>query len=147
MPAQMMRLRMPSGSRRTLLERAGFLWKRLSFNTRYAFKSALRNKGRFIAVLLGMCGSCALLTFALGIFNSSEYTQKAYFDDFANYDALIEISPLPLEMKHPVQDHLDEVNKHCFACDVNDEEYPMYLVKKLDMQRIDLGLLRRRHNP
>lgn len=143
MPAQMMRLRMPSGSRRTLLERAGFLWKRLSFNTRYAFKSALRNKGRFIAVLLGMCGSCALLTFALGIFNSSEYTQKAYFDEFANYDALIEISPLPLEMKHPVQDYLDEVNKALvLPVTVNDEEYPMYVVEKsFDMQRIDLGLI------
>lgn len=139
MPAQMMRPRMPSGGRKILLEKVTFLWSRLSFNTRYAFKSALRNKGRFMAVLLGMCGSCALLTFALGTFNSSEYTQKTYFDDFANYDVLVEFSPMPLEMTHPVQEYLDEISRALvLPVKVDGEEYPLFVVEKsFDMQHID----------
>ncbi|MGE5614704.1 MAG: ABC transporter permease [Bacillota bacterium] len=138
-PAQLMRPRMPSGGKRILLEKATFFWNRLSFNTRYAFKSALRNKGRFLAVLLGMCGSCALLTFALGFFNSVKYTQKAYFDDFANYDILIGIGPIPLEVTHPAEKSLDEVNRALvLPVRIDGEEYPLYVVEEsFDMQHID----------
>lgn len=139
MPAEMMRMRMPSGSKKIMIERIKILWNRLSFNTRYALKSALRNKGRFFAVLLGMCGSCALITFALGIFNSAEYTQKVYFDGFTNYDVLIEIGPMPFEMKHPVEEHLGEVNRALsLPVKIDGEIYKLYVVdKNFDMQRID----------
>jgi len=143
MPAEMMRPRMPSSGRKVLLERAAFIWRRLSFNTRYALKSALRNKGRFMAVLLGICGSCALLTFALGIFNSAEYTQKAYFDDFANYDVLIEISPMPLEISHPVREHLGEINRAlALPVNIRGDDYRLFVVEDgFDMQRIDTRLI------
>jgi len=142
MPAALMRPRMPSGSKRLLLERAAPLWKRLSFNTRYALKSTLRNKGRFLAVLLGMCGSCALLVFALGFFNSAAYTQRAYFEDFARYDALIEVSPTPLTAENPVERSLEEVNRAlAMAVTINGKECRLFVVQdNFNMQRIDTSL-------
>lgn len=140
MPAELMRSRMPSGGKQILMERATFLWRRISFNTRYALKSTLRNKGRFVAVLLGMCGSCALLTFALGFFNSAEYTQNSYFDDFVHYDALIELSPMPLEMEHPVEQHLDESSRALvLPAVIREKEYPLFVVQdSFDMLQIDI---------
>ncbi|MPM46285.1 hypothetical protein SDC9_92983 [bioreactor metagenome] len=139
MPAELMRPRMPGGGKRILLERAGFLWRRISFNTRYALKSTLRNRGRFLAVLLGMCGSCALLTFALGFFNSADHTQKAYFDQFIRYDALIELGPLPLEAKHPVEDFLDEAGKAlAVPVEIDGKEYRLFVVEDgFDMLGLD----------
>jgi len=139
MPAQLMRPRMPSGGRQILLEKVAFVWSRLSFNTRYALKSALRNKGRFFAVLFGMCGSCALLTFAFGFFNSAEYTQTAYFDDFANYDVMINLSNfMPLEMAHPVEDILEDVSRAMVVpVKISGEEYTLFVVEEsFDMHRI-----------
>jgi putative ABC transport system permease protein len=139
MPAELMRAGLPSGGRRTAEAKDGFLWKRLSFNTRYALKSALRNKGRFLAVLLGMCASCALLTFALGFFNSAEHTRASYFDEFAQYDALIEVPLMPMKAEHPVEESLDEVSKAlAVPVTINGGEYRLYVVEDdFDMQRID----------
>ncbi len=144
MPAQLLRSRLPSGGKQLLIEKITFLWGRLSFNTRYALKSTLRNKMRFLTVVLGMCGSCALLTFALGFFNSSDYTQKAYFEDFANYDVLLEFEPVPLTVEQPVSEHLDKINKALMtAVEVGDAQYRLIVVEDdFDMQRIDTGVLK-----
>lgn len=139
LPADLLRSRLPSGGKRLLLERIDCLWKRLSFNTRYALKSTLRNKGRFFAVLLGMCGSCALLTFALGFFNSAEYTQTAYFEQFARYDALLEFTPLPLTTEHPVSQHLGKINKALVTpVKIDGKEHRLTVVENgFDMLNID----------
>lgn len=148
MPAELMRSRMPSGGKRILLERVAFLWNRMSFNTRYAFKSTLRNKGRFLAVFLGMCGSCALLTFALGFFNSAKYTQDTYFEDFIHYDALIELNPMLLEMEHPIEQYLDESSRAlALPVEIKGKEYRLFIVQnnfdmlQLDTQRIEEGIM------
>ncbi len=139
LPAYLMRPKMPSGGKQIMLEKAPAFWKRLSFNTRYALKSTLRNKGRFLAVMLGICGSCALLTFAFGFFNSAEHTQTAYFNDFARYDALIEFEPIPLEAEHPASKSLDSINKALVTpVTVDDKEYRLYVVEDdFDMQAVD----------
>ena len=111
LPAHAMRPRKPKGGRRLLIERALFLWKRLSFNTRYALKSSLRNKGRFLAVVLGMCGSCALLVFSLGFYDSIINTQNRYFSEFANYDVVVSSDPMPLFVFHPALERMDEGSK------------------------------------
>lgn len=144
MPAELMRARLPSGRRRTGAGRGGYLWRRLSFNTRYALKSAPRNKGRFLAVLLGMCASCALLTFALGFFNSAEYTRQSYFDEFTQYDVLIEVPLMPLGAEHPVEESLDEVSRTlAVPVTINGGEYRLYVVESgFDMHRIETSRIR-----
>ena len=74
--------------------------KSMSFNTRYALKSALCNKGRFFAVVFGMAGSCALMAFSFGFYDSVGNTQDKYFNEFANYDMIIRFEPIPLSVEH-----------------------------------------------
>ncbi len=144
LPSELMRGRMPAGGKRLLLERMPFLWSRLSFNTRYSLKSALRNKGRFWAAALGMCGSCALLTFAFGFFNSVEYTERAYFENFAHYDVLLEFDPIPLNIEHPAAKRLDRVNKAlAMPVKINGEACRLIVVENdFDMQRIETSVMK-----
>lgn len=138
LPAELLRARLPLGGKRLLLEKVPFLWNRFSFNTRYALKGTFRNKGRFFAVVLGMCGSCALLTFAFGFFNSVEYTQKAYFEDFTRYDVRMEFEPLPLAMEHPVAEQLDRINKALIMpVKIGHAEYPLIVVEN-DFNMLDI---------
>ena len=107
-------------------------------------KSTLRNKGLFFAVVLGICGSCALLTFAFGFFDSAEYTQRAYFDDFARYDALLEFKPIPLTAEHPVAERLDKVNKALMIpVRIDGEQYRLIVVENdFDMKNIEAHRLK-----
>ena len=111
LPANAMRPRIPKGGKRVFIERIGFLWTRFSFNTRYAVKNSLRNKGRFFAVVLGMCGSCALLVFSLGFYNSVSNTKNMFFDTFANYDLVVDFDPMPLAVPHPAAEQMEESQK------------------------------------
>lgn len=111
MPANAMRPAAPKTGKRMLVERIGFLWRKLSFNTRYALKSALRNKGRFAAATLGICGATALLVFSLGFNDSIQNTQAQYFGSFANYDAIVQVDPTLLSMDHPATNGMDQAEK------------------------------------
>ena len=129
LPAHAMRPRQPKGKKRTLLERVGFLWNRFSFNTRYALKNSLRNKSRFLAVVLGMCGTAALLTFSLGFSNSIANTQDRYFNDFANYDVIVNLDFYPLAFEHPVLEQIDESHKALIIpVNIQDENYILVIV-------------------
>jgi len=131
LPAHAMRPRTPKGGKRIFLENAGFLWKRLSFNTRYALKSALRNKGRFWAVVLGMSGSCALLAFSFGFYDSIGATQDQYFNGFANYDVMIGFDPMPLAVEHPAREWMDEGQKAlALPVVIRDESYILAVTEK-----------------
>ncbi len=110
-PAQALRAPAPKGGRSVFWERLPFLWRRLSFNSRYAIKSTLRNKGRFFAVVLGMCGSCALMVFSLGFYDSIQDTEGQFFDSFARYDAYVTLDPVPMSVRHPLEDGLDSVER------------------------------------
>ncbi len=105
LPAVALRLRAPKGGK------VRFSWRRASFNTRYALKNALRNKGRFAAVALGMCGSCALLSFSLGFYDSIGHTLNTHFQDFTAYDVAISFDPVPLGTEIPAQDLLTRAQK------------------------------------
>jgi putative ABC transport system permease protein len=131
LPAHALRPRVPKSGKRILLERAGSIWKRLSFNTRYALKSSFRNKGRFFAVVLGMCGSCALLAFSLGFYDSIGNTQDKYFREFANYDVIVSFDPIPLSFGHPALERIEESSKALMIhAEILDEYYTVAVVEQ-----------------
>jgi len=138
LPAHALRSHIPKGARSPTLERWGFLWNRASFNTRYAIKNTLRNKGRFCAVVLGMCGSCTLLTFSLGFNDSIGNTQDKYFDDFARYDVIASFDPLLLTVEHSAAVHMDENNRALqVPAEIRDEQYTLSIVEQpFDMVNI-----------
>lgn len=54
MPADSMRPEAPKVGKRILLERIGFIWRRLSFSWKMVTRNILRNKRRFIFLVLGL---------------------------------------------------------------------------------------------
>jgi putative ABC transport system permease protein len=144
MPASALRSQIPRGGRRIALEQIGFIWKRFSFNTRYALKSALRNKSRFLAIVLGMTGSCALLSFSLGFNDSIIETQNKFFGDFANYDVIADFNPLPLMLENPVSGQADESSKALvLQVEIRDENYMLAIVAHdFDFVKIPAGKLK-----
>ncbi|GCF95542.1 ABC transporter permease [Enterococcus florum] len=96
LPAVSMKPRMPRATKRSLFEKLTFIWSKWSFNTRYAMKSSVRNKGRFFVMVLGIAASTALMCFSLGFNDSLHQITHQYFDEFASYDLVVEGEPLPL---------------------------------------------------
>ncbi|MDR0272004.1 MAG: FtsX-like permease family protein, partial [Clostridiales bacterium] len=136
LPAIAMRPRIPKGGKKILIENAGFLWKRFSFNTRYAIKNSMRNKGRFFAVVLGMCGSCALLVFSLGFYDSIGNTQNMYFENFSNYDIVVDFDPIPLAAAHPSAEFMNESQKVLvLPVEIDDANY-MFAITESDFDMV-----------
>ena len=93
--------------KKILLERT-FVWKKLSFNTRYTFKNMFRSLGRFFAVVFGITGAAALLILSFGFFDSTDNISVQFFDNFSNYDMIAEVPPTLLKNDFSFIDQLNE---------------------------------------
>jgi putative ABC transport system permease protein len=95
-PATAMRPVPPAAGRDILLQKTP-LWKSFSFNTRYGFKAALRNRGRFIAMVCGIVAMLALLTLSFGFRDSFNNISTAYYDIISDYDVTVQTEPTSIE--------------------------------------------------
>jgi putative ABC transport system permease protein len=85
-----------------------------------------------------MSGSCALLTFFLGFYNSIGNTQDKYFNGFANYDVIVSFDPLPLFAEHPASDRMDDRYKALVLhVDTRDENY-ILSVTEMGFDMVDI---------
>ena len=103
---------------------------RLSFNTRYALVTTLRNKGRFVVMLIGLIASTALLTFSLGFNDSLNQMAPQYFQNFAHYDLIIESELVPLneEILSSSYNYTHQDKSLQLMITVDDEEYPLIIL-------------------
>ena len=97
-PAEAMHAEAPQEGKNILLQRTP-LWRRMSFNSRYAAKATLRNKGRFIAMLCGMIALLMLTVMSLGFRDSFRYVTSNYYDTVARYDVSINVPPTPRDQE------------------------------------------------
>ena len=92
-PAQLLRPKAPKNGKRNLLERIGFIWKRLSFNQKVTMRNIFRYKKRFFMSVVGIAGCSALMVVGFGLKQSisplaSEQYQKMWvYDGVVNYDS------------------------------------------------------------
>jgi len=129
-PHEFMKAKKPSVKRKIRENEKVALRSRLSFNTRYALVTALRNKGRFIVMLIGLIASTALLTFSLGFNDSLNEMTPQYFQNFADYDLIIESEPVPLEMEllKASYNYTSQDKSLQLMVTVEDEEYPLIIL-------------------
>lgn len=102
----------------------------LSFNTRYAFATSLRNKGRFVLMVLGMAASTGLLLFSLGFNDSISGVADSYFKTFADYDIAVQLAePVPSEQKvlKNISDIKEQDPTLQLTGKVKGDEYPLVL--------------------
>ena len=90
-PATLMRPEAPKAGKRTFLEGFTFIWQRLNFGQKSAFRNLFRYKKRFFMTIFGVAGCMALLLVGLGIRDSvSSMTEKQY-DEIFKYDGIISV--------------------------------------------------------
>ena len=85
-PAQLIRPKAPKAGKRVLLERVGFLWKRLSFLRKVTVRNVFRYKKRLMMMVLGIGGCTALLVTGFGINDSIANLGNDQFGRIMLYD-------------------------------------------------------------
>ena len=112
MPSSLLRPKAPKSSKRVLLEKITFLWRRLPFTSKITARNIFRYKSRFFMTVIGVAGCTGLLVVGFGIKDSiSDIVSIQYGEIFA-YDYQIN-----LENDH----HLEE-NVSILKDNLNNEE-------------------------
>ncbi len=90
-PANLMRPRAPKAGRRVLLERVGFVWKRLTFTWKVTMRNLFRYQRRFWMTVIGIGGCTALIVTGFGLHESIFSILDQQFDHVFLYDATLGI--------------------------------------------------------
>ena len=85
-PADTIRPKAPKISTTGLVERFGF-WNRLSFNARWNYRDAKRNKFRALMTIIGVIGCTALLVSAFGMYDGMNNLKEWEFNQINHYDS------------------------------------------------------------
>ena len=88
-PANLMRPRAPKAGRRVLLERVGFIWKRLTFTWKVTMRNLFRYQRRFWMTVIGIGGCTALIVTGFGLHESIFSILNEQFDHVFLYDATL----------------------------------------------------------
>ena len=85
-PANTMRPKAQNISSSGTLEKSG-LWDKLSFNIRWNYRDAKRNKFRALMAIVGVMGCVALLISAFGMNDSMENLKTWEYDDISHFES------------------------------------------------------------
>ena len=85
-PANTMRPKAPNISSSGTLEKSG-LWDKLSFNIRWNYRDAKRNKFMALMAIVGVMGCVALLISAFGMNDSMENLKTWEYDDISHFES------------------------------------------------------------
>ena len=107
-PANLMRPRAPKAGKRVLLERVGFIWKRLNFHQKVTVRNLFRYRKRFFMTIIGIGGCTALMMAGFGIRSSILVTMDTQYGELFRYDAQLTLaSGLLEEEKAEIEDYLN----------------------------------------
>ena len=89
MPAELIRPKAPLPGKRILLERIGFIWKRMKFLHKVSARNVFRFKKRMWMMIIGIAGCTALLLTAFGLYDSACNVVNIQFDNIMKYDLMV----------------------------------------------------------
>ena len=90
-PANTLRPKPPNASSRSLIEKSG-LWNHLSFNLRWNWRDARRNKFRALMTIIGVMGCVALLIAAFGMNDCMGQLKTWEYDDISHFESKLLLS-------------------------------------------------------
>lgn len=76
----------PKAGRRILLERIGFIWKRLKFKYKSSIRNIFRFKRNLIMMIVGVGGCTGLMIVGLGLRDSLSSASSVQFEEVLHYD-------------------------------------------------------------
>lgn len=88
MPASLMRPKAPKAGARMLLERIGWLWRRMSFLNKVTARNLFRFKGRLIMTVGGVAGCTALILCGLAINDTVASLGQRQYGGIYRYDLM-----------------------------------------------------------
>lgn len=88
-PAQLMRPEAPKKTKRILIEKIPFIWKRLSFLNKVSIRNIFLHKVRMMMLIIGVAGSFGLIAMAFGIQSSIGSVAPRQFGDLYKYDGQV----------------------------------------------------------
>lgn len=86
-PATLLRPKAPVIGKTIMMERIGFIWKRMSFTAKVTARNIFRYKKRFFMTVIGISGCSALLLAGFGIRDSIGQIAVYQFEDIISYSA------------------------------------------------------------
>ena len=89
-PADTIRPKVPKVSTSGFVEKFA-IWKRLSFNVRWNYRDAKRNKFRALMTIIGVMGCSALLVCAFGMYDGMNDLKEWEYNDINHYDSKLVI--------------------------------------------------------
>lgn len=89
-PADTIRPKSPKVSSSGFIEKLGF-WKKLSFNARWNYRDAKRNKFRALMTIVGVIGCTALLVSAFGMYDGMSNLKEWEYSQINHYDSKLVI--------------------------------------------------------
>ncbi|MDO5724808.1 MAG: FtsX-like permease family protein [Tissierellia bacterium] len=87
--AELLRPKAPKVGMRIMLERIGFIWKRLSFKKKITARNLFRYKKRMFMTLLGVCGCTGLMFMGFGLRDSITGIIDKQYSEIQHYDYII----------------------------------------------------------
>lgn len=115
-PAELIRPKAPKDGKRILLERATFIWKKISFLYKVSLRNIFRDKKRFFMMLIGISGCTALLVAGLGIRDSIKNVVDYQYNEIQIYDCSLTFdnAQTPREQKDFLNETRDYVDSAVF---------------------------------
>lgn len=86
MPAELIRPKAPAAGKRILLEKIGFIWKRMKFLHKVTARNVFRFKKRMLMMLVGIAGCTALVLTGLGVRDSVVNLAEFQYGDIDTHD-------------------------------------------------------------
>lgn len=93
-PARILFKRAPVPGKKILLEHCP-LWNALNFSQKISLRNVFRFKRRFVMMLVGVAGSCALLFVAFGLYNAVSSAYTLQFKTVQHYDGIARTNASP----------------------------------------------------
>ncbi|MFG6378055.1 MAG: FtsX-like permease family protein [Lachnospiraceae bacterium] len=93
-PSELMRPLAPQSGKRILLERMGFIWKRLNFTQKSTMRNLFRYKKRFWMTIIGVGGCMGLVLVAFGLHDSIATVGDKQYEHLRIYQAAVTLDPL-----------------------------------------------------
>lgn len=85
-PASLMRPKPPKAGKKILLERVGFIWKRLKFTSKVTARNIFRYKQRLLMTVIGIAACTGLMITGFGLRDGIIGATEAQFDKIYKYD-------------------------------------------------------------
>lgn len=91
MPAGLLTEPAPKKGKKILLERWNWLWQKLSFNYKIAFRNIFRYKKRMWMTIIGVAGCVALMLLGYGVSDSVNDILDGQYSDYVRYNGMISL--------------------------------------------------------